>query len=381
MGLKNHTLIKRINRAKILDTIRRNGTVARAQIADQTGLDRKSVTNFVNALIDGGLVEESGKQENAVGRPFTMLSFKPHYAAGVYIAPRHVQGTLLDLHGNIIAVLDEEYPFYPELPVLLAAVKRLLNRLVAVRRPDLGIGVCMPGFLDVANGIIIDSVNIPALKGFPFRDFLAEIVDLPVFFEEESRAVALAEKWFGAGQAHDDFVVVEVSEGIGAGFVNDRRLFKGAGQYAGEIGHLTIEPEGVRCRCGNNGCLEAYASERAVAEKLGGGSGRLRDLDRKKIDADQYLLAMNETGAKLAVGLAAVINILCPRIIILSGSVIDFFQHPLLDSIRRHLVSKCHKSSLEQTSILISEISGNNALGAATLPLSAVYEVPGFYYV
>ncbi len=381
MGLKNHTLIKRINRAKILNSIRRNGSVARAQIADQTGLDRKSVTNFVNALIEDELVKESGKQENVAGRPFTMLNFKPHYAAGIYIAPRHAQATLLDLHGNIIATFEEEYSFYPELPVLLTSLKQLLRQLVAIQQPDLGIGICMPGFLDVTNGIIIDSVNIPALKGFPFRDFLMDIVDFPVFFEEESRAVALAEKWFGVGQIYDDFVVVEVSEGIGAGFVNDRRLFKGAGQYAGEIGHLTIETNGIRCRCGNKGCLEAYASERAVVEQLGGFSARLCDLERDKINADQYFLTMNETGAKLAVGLAAIINILCPRIIIISGSVVDFFQSPLLDSIKRNLVARCLKSSLDQTQIMISELNGNNALGAATLPLSAVFEVPGYYYV
>lgn len=384
--LKNHSLIKKINRVKVLNAIREHKPVARSQIAEIVGLDKKSITNFVTELLNEGLIEETGKKDNMAGRPYTMLEFRQKYVMGIYIAPHFSRGVLMDLYGRIEASHEEEYPFYSNMDKICEAVANIYKVLSAKKQPGCGVGICMPGMLDIAGGTVIDSVNIPALNGINFFNVFSEIIPFPLFFEEESRSIALAEKWFGIGRNHDDFVCVEVSGGIGTGIVNNRRLFKGAGEYAGEIGHVLIDPDGRRCRCGNYGCLEAYASEKAVLEYINASSSdkpieRLCYFKPGMISDKRYDELLAEIGCRLGVGLSAVVNILCPRIIIITGSVANFFCEPLIDHIKNAMKKHCLRGIYENTEICISKIELIDAVGAATLPLSAIFEIPEYYYV
>lgn len=385
MKLQNHSLIKQINRARILDTIRKEKLIARSQIADITGLDRKSITNFVTELLQDGLIEEAGKQDNVSGRPFVMLRFKEFYSVGIYIAPHFCRGVKINLYGEVVKSAEYEYKLDAELDEIVKAVKYIYSELNDNESSILGVGICIPGIMDLENDIIIESVNIPSFNGLNFRKLFSGFIKQPLFFEEESRANALAEKWFGTGRKYNDFVCIEVSGGIGAGIVNDRRLFKGAGQYAGEVGHVVIVPDGQKCRCGNHGCLEAYASERAVIEQINqlikSPISRLCYFSPDKISSGQYEKLTEETGERLGTGLAAMVNILCPKVIILSGAVIAEFGEPILPYIREAMKKSCLKGSFNNTEILISELRCGDALGAATLPLAELFEVPGYYYV
>jgi predicted NBD/HSP70 family sugar kinase len=385
MQLKNHSLIKNINRAKILNAIRENKPIARSQIAEKTDLDKKSITNFVTELLNEGLIEEAGKKENLSGRPFTMLEFRQKYVMGIYIAPHFSRGALMDLYGRIEALHEEEYPFYSGLDKIAGAVKNIYKALSARKHPFYGAGICMPGILDLENGTVIESVNIPAFNGINFRNVFSEFIHLPLYFEEESRSIALAEKWFGIGRNYNDFVCVEVSGGIGAGIVNNRRLYKGAGQYAGEIGHVAIEPSGRKCRCGNRGCLEAYASEKTILEYINAICGnpieRLCYFRHGMIPQKNYDELLSETGARLGIGLSAAVNILCPKVIILTGSVVNFFGEPLIAHIKGEMKKHCLQGSYEKTEIYISKLELVDVIGAATLPLSELFEIPEYFYV
>ncbi|MFA6104912.1 MAG: ROK family transcriptional regulator [Victivallaceae bacterium] len=385
MQLKNHSLIKNINRIKVLNAIRENKPIARSQIAGKTGLDKKSITNFVTELLNEGLIEEAGKKDNVSGRPFTMLEFREKYVMGIYIAPHFARGVLIDLYGRIEESHEEEYPFYSGLDKIIGAVKNIYKILSSRKQPFYGVGICMPGILDMERGIVMASVNIPALNGINFRNVFAEFIHLPLYFEEESSSIALAEKWFGIGRNYNDFVCVEVSGGIGAGIVNNRRIYKGAGQYAGEIGHVSIEPGGRKCRCGNLGCLETYASEKTILECINAGSGnpieRLCYFRQGMIPQAKYDELLAETGARLGMGLSAVVNILCPKVIILSGSVVSFFGEPLIAHIKREMKKHCLQGSYEKTEIYISKLELIDAIGAATLPLSTLFEIPEYFYV
>ena len=385
LQLKNHSLIKIINRTKILNAIRENKPIARSQIAEKTDLDKKSITNFVTELLHEGLIEEAGKKDNVSGRPFTMLEFREKYVMGIYIAPHFSRGVLMDLYGRIEASHEEEYPFYSGLDKITGAVKNIYKALSSRKQPFYGVGICMPGILDFENNTVIESVNIPGLNGINFRDVFAEFIHLPLYFEEESRSIALAEKWFGIGRNYNDFVCVEVSGGIGTGIVNNRRLFKGAGQYAGEIGHLAIEPGGKKCRCGNRGCLEAYASEKTILEYINGVCenpiDRLCYFRPGMIPQKNYNELLAETGARLGMGLSAVVNILCPKVIVLTGSVVNFFGEPLIAHIKSEMKKHCLRGSYEKTEIYISKLELIDAIGAATLPLSTLFEIPEYFYI
>ncbi len=385
LQLKNHSLIKIINRTKILNAIRENKPIARSQIAEKTDLDKKSITNFVTELLHEGLIEEAGKKDNVSGRPFTMLEFREKYVIGIYIAPHFSRGVLMDLYGRIEASHEEEYPFYSSLDKIISAVKNIFKILSSRKPPFYGVGICMPGILDLANGTVVESVNIPAFNGINFRNVFAEFINLPLYFEEESRSIALAEKWFGTGRNYNDFVCVEVSGGIGAGIINNRRLYKGAGQYAGEIGHLAIEPGGRKCRCGNRGCLETYASEKTILEYINAACStpieRLCYFRQGMIPQKKYNELLSETGTRLGMGLSAVVNILCPKVIILTGSVVNFFGEPLIAHINCEMKKHCVPGSYEKTEIYISKLELVDAIGAATLPLSTLFEVPEYFYV
>ncbi|MDD5728330.1 MAG: hypothetical protein PHV59_07195, partial [Victivallales bacterium] len=138
MTLRNHSLIKRINRARIMNTIRQFSPIARSQIAVQTQLDRKSVTNFINELLEENLVTESGKMENVSGRPYSLLKFVDNYVAGIYIAPRFCRGVLIDFYGNIIASSELEYRENADLHTVCRVVESIYHELTAVRIPAFG---------------------------------------------------------------------------------------------------------------------------------------------------------------------------------------------------------------------------------------------------
>jgi len=385
MKLRNHSLIKRINRARIMNTIRVNSPIARSQIATKTQLDRKSITNFVNELIDENLVTESGKMENVSGRPYSMLKFIDNYVAGIYIAPHLCRGILIDFYGNIIASHEIEYPMYTDLTTICRAAENVYRKLSLVKKPTFGVGISMPGSLNLETGVMEEAVNIPSLSKVNVYETFSAFIKEPLFLEEESRSIALAEKWFGKGQKYDDFVVVEVSAGVGMGIVVDGSLFKGAGQFAGEVGHIVIEPDGRKCSCGNLGCLEAYASESAIVSALSKFSNcsfeRLRYFPKDSIESKDYNKIMNDVGYRLGQGLATVVNILCPRTIIFSGAVINLFGKEILPAIQDGINKNSVKSNAAQTELFISDLEHIDALGAATLALADIFEVPGYFNI
>lgn len=385
MSLKNHSLIKQINRAKILNVIRKKSPIARSQIADETTLDKKSITNFVNELMREDLIEEAGKLERAAGRPFTMLQFKPHYVAGVYLAPYYVSGVLTDLYGNVVESSQERYSMFAPLEDILKATTKVCNELSKSRENVIGAGICMPGILDMENGVVLESVNIPGTKGCEFIKLFSGLFDCPVYFEEVSRAGALAEKWFGAGQDMKDFVCLGASIGLGAGIVINRQLFVGAGHYAGEVGHMVIEPGGRQCQCGNLGCLEAYAAEKRILEYLNPLLPTpvqiLEEADLSRIPKKELEPLIADIGSKLGQGMAAIVSIISPKYIILHGSVIDKFGEALMPHITKSMRTNCQPGCFAGTEVIFSILEHGDALGGAAVPLSKLLEVPGHYYV
>jgi predicted NBD/HSP70 family sugar kinase len=384
-NLKNHSLIKRINRSKILNTIRQNPMVARSQIADRTELDKKSITNFVTELMADGLVEEAGRREGASGRPFTMLRFCEKYVVGIYIGPHFTRGVLLDLYGTIVSSYEEEYPSLPSRETVLKTLENVYTRLTFGNNAVYGVGICLPGIIDLDGELVIESVNLPSLNGMDYRQAFGDAIRHPFFVEEESAAIALGEKWFGVGRHYDDFICVELSGGIGSGIIYQRRLFKGAGKYAGELGHVVVHPNGKPCRCGNRGCLEAYASETAILPELNQfldkPLSRLAYYEPGTLPDAELARIRDHLADEVGRGLAAVVNILCPRVIILTGTIPDIFGEELIGPIKESVENACLKGCFEHTNIYISRLELLDALGAATLPLADIFEVPDYFYV
>ncbi|MCG6956533.1 MAG: ROK family protein [Gemmatimonadetes bacterium] len=228
---------------------------------------------------------------------------------------------------------------------------------VGCRREDvLGVGIGSPGPLDLEGGIVLDAFNL-GWKEFPLRDRVAVAVGLPVHLENDARAATWGEYWRGAGQGTRSLVGVTLGTGIGGGVILDGRLMHGASATAGEIGHMTIDFTGRRCKCGNYGCLEAYASGANIAARAregveAGAESILLDLaggDPEGITAatvseallrgDAYANeVMQETAKILGAGIANVVNVLNPEMVVIVGGVTRAGEHlfvPLRAEVRR----------------------------------------------
>ncbi|OGV34071.1 MAG: hypothetical protein A2020_01225 [Lentisphaerae bacterium GWF2_45_14] len=384
MELKNHTLIKRINRVKILNSIRLHAPIARSQIADMTGLDRKSLTNFISEFLAEGIVSEAGKQEQRMGRPFTMLRFADNLAAGgIYIAPDMTAGVLVDLSGNKVVSARRDFSLYSPKELIISKVKEVYEELKASGLKMYGFGLCVPGVIESGSGLVRASVNLPSLVGRELRNDFGPLIQEQLYIEDASRSKALAEKWFGAGRGASDFVCVDLDVGVGMGIVNNRALYKGAADYAGEIGHVVIERNGRLCRCGNRGCLEAYLARNVVLDEMNRAAGthflRLEDFNAGLNGNLQTLL--EGYGAKLAMALGTVVNLLSPKIIILNGGLVECFGNVMLPIISREISSCCLGETLSSTKILASDLEFSAAFGGASLVLSDIFEVPGHFCV
>ena len=383
MDLRNHSLIKKINRAKILNTIRLESPIARSHIAQRTGLDKKTMTNFVSEFLSEGLLEEFGKQEQVMGRPFTMLRFRKKLVMGIDIAPDSIRGVLMDLYGKEHASREIKHPLYADRAEILNSVKSIYKMLKKTSEIYHGVGISMPGILDMARGSVRDSVNMPSLKGMNFMETFSSFISERLFVEETSRCKALAEKWLGAGRGCNDFVIIDIGIGIGSGIISDRCLYKGAGQYAGEIGHVVIEKNGDTCRCGHKGCLEAYLAEKTLLSKFCRAAAKNFNSFDEIDDASIPLLRelITDSAYRLGSGIAAMVNIINPTLIILNGPIISRFRDLMLPLINQGMKDNALIECCSGVKIIVSELGRSTAPGAASLILSDVFEVPGYYYV
>ncbi len=221
----------------------------------------------------------------------------------------------------------------------------------------LGVGVGCPGAVNSSKGTLPRSPNLPGWTGIPLKRILMKATGLPVYFANDANAAAVGEQLFGAGKRTQDLVYITVSTGIGGGIIIHKRLYEGAGCVAGEIGHISIVPDGKKCACGKRGCLEAYASGTAIANDV-----RVRMTSRntclwkfltgnKKVSAKQVGMAAREgdklaigsyqkAGYYLGIGIANLLNILNPEKVVIGGGVLKsahkIFWQSMIKSSKQH---------------------------------------------
>lgn len=247
----------------------------------------------------------------------------------------------------------------------------------------IGVGLGSPGPLDRKTGTVIETPNL-GWRNFPLRDLIAKATGLPAELDNDANAATLGEWWQGAGRGVHHLVGVTLGTGIGGGIMLGGELYHGARDVAAEIGHMTIDITGRKCACGNYGCLEAYASGPAIAaravEGLEAGAsslipefagGDLRAVTAETVSdaivaGDDYAVSvMQDTAGFLGTGLANLINILNPDMIVVSGGVTRAGAH-LFDPLRREVRKRAFRPAAEACRIVSSELGGMaGVIGAA----------------
>jgi glucokinase len=242
-----------------------------------------------------------------------------------------------------------------------------------------GIGAGVPGNIDMAKGVIVGWGNMPIFNGYPMRDELSKRLETKVILENDANAAALGEQWMGAGRGVDDLVLLTLGTGIGGGIIVGGRILHGQIGMAGELGHMTISPNGNPCGCGNRGCVEKHASATAVS-----AMARLLGLGHDLTAQQVYDLAVQGNGRAreifrvmgeaLGIALASLVNIFNFPLYLLGGGVVaswEFFAPAMLAEVERR--SFTYRSTLKTapTRIEPAKLGGDAGLfGAARLPLN-----------
>jgi N-acetylglucosamine repressor len=330
---------REVNRRILLNLVREHQPISRADLARRLGMSRGMVSSIVKELIDLGLVEEGATGAVPRGRKPKLLHIRGHdrLALGIDVRRRHTHVLLSDFGGSEIAV--EMFRTPAVLDELLDELQRRVVRLIEAHS-DLGeckgIGLVVPGLVDVDSGEVLHAPTL-GWKHVDVRARLAERVPVPVHIERDTVACALAKIWMSRQERHrGNFVYVTVSDGVGAGLVVNGEVVRGRGHAAGEFGHLPLNLDGPRCFCGNRGCWEAYASNRATVGRYLG-----RDLtahqngdppSESEVVVEDIIArmgsgdaaarrALEETGRYLGIGIAGIVNALSPEEIIVGGEV------------------------------------------------------------
>ncbi|OIK08416.1 ROK family transcriptional regulator [Bacillus sp. MUM 13] len=388
--------MKLLNQSIVLNVIRLREPISRAEIAKITKLTPPTVGSLVNELIDQNLItEEQSNSSKAGGRRPIMLriNYSAHFIIGVYAAAEVISVILTTMNGSVIFEYRKEINKLPSKDQFMQMVKECIQHVLdetsAKRDLIIGIGFAMHGLVDPEQGLAIFSPHLH-LENIPIKEILEKEFSLPVMVENDVRALAYAESWFGDGKGVSDFVCLSVGRGIGSGIFINNDIYKSSYNTAGEIGHTIVDINGPRCQCGNNGCLEAYASELAIINKAekesdSGSDTILREWKKdseitvKMVfkaagDGDQLAQSiLEESGRSLGLAAANLINILKPSKIILEGSVFeegDFILSPLKEMIGKYTL----RSSNEEIPVVCSKLGKKGmVLGAVTIILRKLF--------
>lgn len=394
----NLRLVQKINRSLILNLIKDKGPISRADISKITKLTRSTASNIVDYLIKKGLIKEIGLTSSGVGRRAILLKLnsKAYHAIGIDLGTLHTTVAITDLLGRVETKI--EYPTDCQkdkdkiIEKLVGTINNIIKNSGIKREKIVGIGVAAPGLID-KEGTMLITPNF-GWRDTPLREILKKKFHIPVFVDNNVNAMALAESEFGKGQGVKNFVFVNVGMGIGAGVVIKGELFHGESNCTGEIGHTTVDYNGPKCSCGNNGCLEVMASGPAIAKRAIKGIkegeksliSELANYGLNQISAEIVATAadqgdklgrsiMEETGEYLGTGVANIINLFNPELVIIGGGVAQAGEL-IFKPLKRTVQKRAFSVSAEVAKIIPESLGKDcTVMGAAALALKEIFKI------
>ncbi|MFZ2175813.1 MAG: ROK family protein [Rhodococcus sp. (in: high G+C Gram-positive bacteria)] len=370
---------------EVFALIRTGQATTRSEIGRLTGLSRTAVAARVASLQASGLVVEREEGVSTGGRPPVKLSF--HVGAGIVLSAAvgrsRTQLAICDLAGHVLVAEDVEQEIGTSPAELMPVIAQ---RLIALRQSlgesasrIVGIGISLPGTVDIRRGCSLNSPMMSGWDGVPLQPFLAEVADAPVFVDNDANVMVLAERR-GERRGFDDMLLIKASTGLGAGVVCGGVLQRGALGAAGEIGHTkTAAAQGVVCRCGDVGCIEAVAGGWALVRTLqeeGRSVTHIRDVIALALSGDAAARRMiRESGRRIGEVLSGAVNLLNPEVVIVGGDMAQAYD-TFVAGLRETLYGNAIAVATQQLQILPwthGERSG--VVGSATMALEHVLSV------
>lgn len=306
-----------------------------------------------------------------------------NYVIGIDLGGTNLKAGIVAKDGKIHRRLSVKTNYNADPQTISDQIFKLIHDIIMiaqVKTSDIvGIGLGSPGLIDKRGETILFSPNLPQWRNIPIKEMITKRFVVPCVLENDANAAAWGEKWAGAAREASSVVMITLGTGIGGGIIIDNKLWRGANNVAGEIGHMVIQKGGRKCNCGNYGCIEAYASATAMVRRFkellrSGTVSLLKDSDEitakmindAALQGDKASLdIIKETGQYLGIALVNIMHIVNPEVIVLAGGMAALGEL-LMDPVRQLTKQKAFEASYKDTKIVFSQL-GNDAgiIGAA----------------
>ncbi|WP_416148755.1 ROK family protein [Salipaludibacillus sp. HK11] len=363
-----------MNKNLVLNSIRTNAPLSRAQVSISTGLNKGTVSSLVAELVNEDLIYEIGPGQSSGGRRPVLLMFQNRSgnAIGIDIGVNYLLGTLTDLSGSIlnkIEISTDNTDVDNILNLLQKLITDLTNLASNTTYGVVGIGIGVPGIVN-ENGKVLFAPNLH-WENVDLKYHIENMFNIPVQVENEANAGAYGERIFGKGKDSKNMIYLSVGIGIGSGLIVNDRIYKGQEGFSGEFGHMSIETNGPKCTCGNKGCWELFASEQALvkkAEQVFSEKNSLGDLVIKASNNNPSAINIfHEVGGYLGQGIINMVNIFNPELIVI-GNRITKAQKWIENPLKQVISSRALPYHRENLSVEFSDLNSTGiALGASYL--------------
>lgn len=375
----NSNLIKKINIYNIINILKNKSSVSRAEIAKITKLTPASVTKITKKLIDKGILIEVGSDGNTGGRPSILLNLNKEagYFIGFYLAPKKIFSILTNYVGETISILETNILDFSQKNIL-EIVDIHIESFKKINSNILGIGIALNGIVNYTKGLSVFSPHYK-WKNFNIQSYLEKKYHYPVIVENDARLMALGELEYGSALGETNFVLLNIGDGIGAGIIIDKKIYRGDNFCAGEIGHINVDKNSLAlCSCGKYGCLETFLSNENVirlsSEEYSFKINSVQDL------CNEYLLKnpisekiINELSEKVALALSPIINLLNPHTILINGEI-NACGKNFYTKLGKKIVENSLESSLSKLKIKPTKLGDLAAAhGAITMLFQRLY--------
>ncbi len=366
-------------------------------LTQATKMSTPTITRAVDELMEEGWVIDHGIGESTGGRPPWMCGLNPSswYMIGIDLERAYIKMAVFDMHNQPVKEIHELNEGLDDTEDVIGFIASKVNELLTAyninKKKVLGIGLSLPGLIDIRTGLSYTYLN----SGKPPADLLSQKTGLPVFIEQDTRAMAWGEQAFGLARDHQNVLCLNVGSGIGLSLILNGKIFKGHSGYAGEFGHIQLVPNGRLCHCGKVGCIETVASgkvmiARAREEINSGTDSMMQELvqhNLKKINLktllkaaemnDQYAVNLfSDAGDALGKGISTLIHLFDPELIIIGGEMSkasDILIPPIERNLNIYAISRIRRDAR-----IVSSELGDNAklLGTLAMTMHNIFYEP-----
>lgn len=391
---------KAVHRSNILELIRTVGLISRTDLARSSGLSQASITGITASLIDEGLIEERESGAYEGGRRPTLLAIRPDgvHVLGVNITFHEIRVVIVNFQAELkashtIALIKDYYSPQDIVDITAHAIQACMWEANYSKDQIAGAGIGIPGPVDSTSGIIRFLPNY-GWKDVPFRQMLQEKINHPVFIDNSSNNLATGEYWHGSGRGIDNFLVITLENGVGAGMMINGQLVRGHLGIASEFGHICADLNGPPCRCGRNGCIESFVGNNSILrdakELVRRGNWSKASLKPEEIDFEEVMEELTKgnvelesiyrkAGEVLGIGIYNMITMLDPERVIITGKGVAAGKKLFAPMFERIESLKGGKFGFSDSQILVNEwTDGDWARESGTLVLREIYKSPFF---